>query len=38
VSLLADVSQRQGLLLGRLADIGLGLRDQACIPLHLLLM
>jgi transposase InsO family protein len=28
VSPLAQVSQRQGLLLGRLADIGLGLRDQ----------
>src|SRR5438067_13028567 len=26
---LAHVSQAQGLLLGRLADIGLGLRDQA---------
>lgn len=28
---LAQVSQRQGLLLGRLADIGLGLRDQASL-------
>jgi Fic family protein len=31
VSPLAQVSQRQGLLLGRLADIGLGLRDQASL-------
>lgn len=31
VSPLALVSQRQGLLLGRLADIGLGLRDQASL-------
>lgn len=31
VSPLAQVSRRQGLLLGRLADIGLGLRDQASL-------
>jgi Fic family protein len=31
VSPLAQVSQRQGLLLGRLADIGLGLRDEASL-------
>lgn len=31
VSPLAQVSQQQGLLLGRLADIGLGLRDQASL-------
>lgn len=31
MSPLVQVSQRQGLLLGRLADIGLGLRDQASL-------
>lgn len=31
VSPLAQVSRQQGLLLGRLADIGLGLRDQASL-------
>jgi Fic family protein len=28
---LAEVSHAQGLLLGRLADVGLGLRDQASL-------
>lgn len=28
---LADVSRAQGLLMGRLADVGLALRDQACL-------
>jgi len=30
-SLLAEVSHAQGALLGRLADVGLALRDQACL-------
>ncbi len=29
--LLMEVSRTQGLLLGRLADVGMGLRDQACL-------
>ena len=29
--LLADVSRAQGLLLGRLADVGMALRDQASL-------
>lgn len=30
-ALLMDVSRTQGLLLGRLADVGMGLRDQVCL-------